>query len=95
MHVGWISHPVVIVTSWAEVLTFVTLFTVLGVARRYWKMSQCHIAGCKKHQWKKVPGTDHVVCKPHLKKITGRGEPSHAEVLEDHKAARVGVARKL
>ena len=95
MHVEWISHPIVVVTSWAEVLTFLTLFTVLGsvlaVARRYWKTTECHVAKCHKHQWKKVAGTDHVVCKKHHPD----DEPSHARVLEDHKAARVGVARNL
>jgi len=97
--VEWISHPVVIVTSEGEALTFlsiaVLLASVITSAWRYWKVTECHIARCRKHQWKKVPGTDHVVCKPHLKSITGKGEPSHAEVLEDHKAARHDAARKL
>jgi len=89
--IEWISQPVVIVTSWTEVLTFLTLLTVLAAARRYWKMTQCHVAGCKRHQWKTVPGTNHVVCKKH----SPQDEPTHAQVLEDHKAARAAAARKL
>jgi hypothetical protein len=89
--VEFLSRPVVIVTSYAEVLTFLALFTVLGVARRYWKMTECHVAGCKRHQWKSVPGTNHVVCKKH----SPQDEPTHAQVLEDHQAARTAAARKL
>lgn len=91
------GQPVVI-TSWAEISAIFALGTFVAMIagiRRYWHSTECHIAGCKKHQWKKVPGTDHVVCRKHLKSITGRSEPTHAEVLEDHKAARQAAARKI
>jgi hypothetical protein len=89
--VEWISHPPVVVTSWSEALTFLTLLTVLAAARRYWKTTECHVAKCHRHQWKSVPGTNHVVCKKH----SPQDEPSHAQVLEDHQAARTAAARKL
>lgn len=95
MHVEWISHPVVIVTSWAEVLTFLSVFGILCSAIttgwRYWRVTECHVAKCHRHQWKKVAGTDHVCCKKHHPS----DEPSHAQVLEDHKAARHIAARSL
>jgi hypothetical protein len=88
------GQPVVI-TSWVELLTVVSIVGVLAsvvvTVIRYWKATECHIAGCHKHQWKRVAGTDHVVCKKHHPD----DEPTHAQVLEDHKTARVGVARSL
>jgi predicted negative regulator of RcsB-dependent stress response len=91
----WISQPPVIVTSWSEALTFLSVFALLASvvtsAWRYWKVTECHVARCRRHQWKTVPGTNHVVCKKH----SPQDEPSHAQVLEDHKAARAAAARKL
>lgn len=95
MAIEWISRPPVVITSWAEVLTFLTLLTILAAARRYWKMTECHVAGCKRHQWKTVPGTNHIICKVHAAGLDPpQPEPTHAEVVAEHKAART-AARKL
>lgn len=95
MAVEWISHPVVIVTSDGEALTFLSiaalLVSVITSAWRYWKVTECHVARCHKHQWKRVSGTDHVCCKKHHPS----DEPSHEQVLEDHKNARTAAARSL
>lgn len=51
---------------------------------RHWRATECHIDGCHKHQWKLLPGTDHILCKPHHEAITGKKAPTHAEAHAAH-----------
>ena len=93
-----LSSPRVFATSEAEAIALVSvvalLVSVLVGLYRHWRRHECHIKRCHHVQFKTVPGTDHVVCKKHLKLITGRGAPTHDEVAADHKAARVAAIRK-
>lgn len=94
----FLSTPRVFATSEAEVIALVSvvalLVSVLVGLYRHWRRHECHIKACHHVQFKMVPGTDHVVCKTHLKLITGRGAPTHDEVAADHKAARLAAIRK-
>jgi hypothetical protein len=85
----------VVITSWVELLTVVSIIALLVSAIltgiRYWQATECHVVGCHKHQWKKVAGTDHVVCKKHHPD----DEPTHDDVLAAHTAARRNAARRL
>jgi hypothetical protein len=59
------------------------LAIVAGLVGMYRKHT-CHVRGCWRLQRRAVAGTEHVVCHKHHPK----GEPSHADVLADHKRAQ-------
>jgi hypothetical protein len=88
----FLSRPRVFATSQAEVIALISvvalLVSVLYGIYRHWRQHECHIQGCHRFQWKVLPGTDHVVCEPHHRLITGRGAPTHAEAADAHRAAK-------
>jgi hypothetical protein len=73
------SHPVVFVTSEGELLTTILSCTSLGVivtaayqarkhVKRWAAAHECHVDGCKRHQWKEhiePDGTKLVLCRTH------------------------------
>lgn len=90
----FLSSPRVFATSEVEVIALVSvvalLVSVLLGVYQLWKRHNCHVCGCWRIQWKAVQGTDHVLCRHHHPDDA----PTHLQVLEDRKAARVGLIRK-
>jgi hypothetical protein len=84
-------HERVFTDSPVELLSLVGIAALfisgLTALYRHWRATECHVPTCHKHQWKKVPGTEHIVCKRHLKSITGAEESTHDEIQAEHRAA--------
>jgi hypothetical protein len=73
-----------------DVLSLGVIVSLATGIYRHWRLHECHIAGCHRLQWKTARGTDHILCKHHHPD----DEPTHQQVLEDHKAARLAAIRK-
>jgi len=69
---------------WSGVGSDIGEVTIIGAAASlYWKHT-CHAKGCYRIGRHPVEGTPHVVCRKHHPD----GEPTHAEILEQHRESK-------
>lgn len=66
---------------WSGFGSDLPIFAALGAV--YWHHT-CHVDGCWWIGRRKVPGTDHIVCRRHHP----LDAPTHQQVLDDHAAAQ-------
>jgi hypothetical protein len=57
---------------------------VIGAVLWWSRRHNCHVAGCPRLIWKKVPGTDYEVCRKHHP----HDAPTHSQVLVAHRKAQ-------
>lgn len=69
---------------WSGVGSDIGEVAIIGLIWQAYRARNCHVRGCWRLQWRKVPGTDHVVCRRHHP----HDAPSHEDVLNDHGEAQ-------
>lgn len=87
----WVVHVLGIDTqqSWAYDAwsgCIPALFTGTGLSAGLWaflRHRNCHVRGCWRLGHRKVPGTDHLVCRRHAP----HEPPTHGDVIRDYRAA--------
>ena len=57
--------------------------TIIAGAIAIYRRHNCHVQGCWRLQWKRVPGTEHFVCRRHHP----MDAPTAQQVIDDHHAA--------
>jgi hypothetical protein len=68
---------------WSGAGSDISELAIVGAIVATYRNKNCHVKRCWRLQWKKVPGTDHTVCRKHHP----LDAPTHNDVLNDHAEA--------
>jgi hypothetical protein len=66
---------------WSGIGSDIGEVVIIGAIWQAYRARNCHVKGCWRMQWRKVPGTDHTVCRKHHP----LDAPTHQDVLDDHR----------
>lgn len=68
---------------WSGVEGDITQLAVIVIGWRYLRHHNCAVRGCWRVSHRKIPGTDHIVCRRHHP----NPKSTLAQILEDHRRA--------